>query len=102
MTPRRIMAPALLSLLFKKKSWIRSWKKLSDRIHGISVDDTYITYQMDKHPTSTWAGLLGVQYQFNKRWQLRSESNFISGDRLSIMLSLNYRFLGFRKSKQNT
>jgi hypothetical protein len=72
-------------------------QKISDRLHNIPVDDTYITYEMDKTPTSKWAGLAGIQYQFSKRWQLRSESNFISGDRFSILLSINYRFLGFKK-----
>lgn len=71
--------------------------KILDRLHGINVDEYTITYEMDKAPSSEWAGLLGAQYQFNKRWQLRSECNFIGEDRTSILLSINYRFLGFKK-----
>jgi hypothetical protein len=77
-------------------------QKLQDRIDGLPVDDIYITYEMDKAPASRWAGLLGIQFQFSKRWQLRCESNFIGGDRLSILTSLNYRFLGFKKRNQKT
>ncbi|MGA9271451.1 MAG: hypothetical protein WBV45_12585 [Lutimonas sp.] len=35
---------------------------------------------------------IGIQYQLNKRWMLRSEGGII-GNRKSILLSLNYRFL---------
>ena len=75
-------------------------QRLENRIHGLAVDDAVITYQMDKAPSSNWAGLIGAQYQFNKRWQLRSECNFIGEERLSILLSINYRFLGFRKKSK--
>jgi len=37
-------------------------------------------------------GIIGIQYQMNKRWMLRSEGGII-GDRKSLLLSLNYRFL---------
>jgi hypothetical protein len=73
--------------------------KLQDAVNGIPVDDTYITYQMDKKPRSNWAPLIGGQYQFSKRWQLRGEINCFSEDRISGLLSINYRFLGFKKSK---
>lgn len=72
-------------------------QRLQDKLDGISTAGTYITYEMDKAPKSNWAGIIGAQYQFNKRWQLRAESNCIGGDRLSLLLSINYRFLGFRK-----
>lgn len=73
-------------------------QKLQDKVNGLPTDGVYITYQLDKKLRSRWAGLLGVQYQFNKSWQLRTESNFI-GTRFSIMLSVNYRFMGFKKAK---
>ena len=71
--------------------------KLQDRLNGINVDDTYIMYTLDKKPATTWAGVVGAQYQFNKKWQLRAESNCIGEGRFSILLSINYRFLGFKK-----
>ena len=74
-------------------------ERLQDRINGRPTGDTYITYEMDKAPKSKWAGLMGAQYQFNKRWQLRAESNFICKDRFSILASINYRFLGFKKKQ---
>lgn len=72
-------------------------QRLHDRINGRPTGDTYITYEMDKAPKSKWSGLVGAQYQFNKRWQLRAESNFIGKDRFTMLLSVNYRFLGFKK-----
>ena len=71
---------------------------LQNRVDGGPKDGTIITYQMDKAVSEPWAGLIGMQYQFSKAWQLRMESNII-GDRTSILLSLNYRFLGFKKKK---
>lgn len=76
-------------------------QRLQDRVVGISTDGTYITYEMNKAPKSNWAGVIGIQYQFNKRWQLRAESNCIGSDRLSILFSVNYRFLGFKKKAKN-
>lgn len=54
--------------------------------------DTLIRYGMDKQVKEMWNGTIGVQYQFNKRWMLRSEGGII-GNRKSILFSLNYRFL---------
>lgn len=51
-----------------------------------------IKYGMDKQVKEAWNGLLGVQFQFNKHWMIRSEGGLI-GDRKSFLLSLNYRFL---------
>ncbi|MFT3823710.1 MAG: hypothetical protein QM731_07305 [Chitinophagaceae bacterium] len=72
-------------------------ENLQDRIDGHPVKDTYITYQMNKSVKSRWAGLVGAQYQVNKRWQIRTECNFIGKDRFSLLTSLNYRFMGFKK-----
>lgn len=49
-----------------------------------------IEYQFDKQLKAEWNGTIGCQYQFNKRWMLRSEGGVI-GDRKSFMLSVNYR-----------
>ncbi len=54
--------------------------------------ETIIKYGMDKQVKERWNGLIGVQYQYNKHWMLRSEAGLI-GDRKSFLLSLNYRFL---------
>ena len=54
--------------------------------------DAIIRYGMDKQVKEMWNGLLGLQYQINKRWMIRSEAGLI-GDRKSVLLSLNYRFL---------
>lgn len=45
-----------------------------------------------KQVKERWNGLIGMQYQYNKHWMLRTEGGII-GDRKSILLSINYRFL---------
>ncbi len=54
--------------------------------------ETIIKYGMDKQVKERWNGLIGIQYQYNKHWMLRSEAGLI-GDRKSFLISLNYRFL---------
>lgn len=51
-----------------------------------------IRYGIDKQVKERWNGVIGIQYQYNKHWMLRSEAGII-GDRKSFLLSLNYRFL---------
>jgi hypothetical protein len=60
--------------------------------------DAIIRYGMDKQTKQLWNMSVGGQFQFSKAWQLRSEVGFI-GDRKSLLVSLNYRFLGPRKKE---
>ena len=53
------------------------------------------SYGMDKQTKQMWNGVIGMQFQLNKRFMFRTEGGII-GDRKSFLLSLNYRFLGFR------
>ena len=69
--------------------------KLKDAVEN-STGESTILYNMDKQVKQHWNGLIGAQYQINKAWQFRVEGGVI-GDRKSYLLSLNYRFLGFRK-----
>jgi opacity protein-like surface antigen len=63
-----------------------------DQRNGESV----VKYKMNKQTKQHWNGLVGIQYQINKHWQIRSEGGVI-GDRKSILFSVNYRLLGFKK-----
>jgi hypothetical protein len=54
--------------------------------------DAIVRYGIDKQVKERWNGLIGIQYQYNKHWMLRSEAGLI-GDRKSLLISLNYRFL---------
>jgi hypothetical protein len=54
--------------------------------------ESIIRYGLDKQVKEKWNGVIGVQYQYNKHWMLRSEGGLI-GDRKSFLISLNYRFL---------
>lgn len=54
--------------------------------------DSIIRYGMDKQVQQLWNGVVGGQYQLNKRWMLRSEVGLV-GNRKSFLLSINYRFL---------
>ncbi len=77
-------------------------KKFADRVLTPIVDaidqrngESIVSYGMAK-PTGPWNGIVGIQHQIDKHWQLRSEGG-VTGDRKSFMLSHNYRFLRFRK-----
>lgn len=62
-----------------------------DRIDNAD-GESIIKYGMDKQVKEKWNGVIGMQYQMNKQWMIRSEAGLI-GDRKSFLLSLNYRFL---------
>jgi len=64
---------------------------LVDKIREVD-GSAIIRYGIDKQVKERWNGLIGIQYQYNKHWMLRSEAGLI-GDRKSFLLSLNYRFL---------
>ncbi len=69
--------------------------RLIDEIE-VRNGESQVTYSMDKQVKAHWNGLIGAQYQLNKNWQLRVEGGVI-GDRKSVLASLNYRILGFKK-----
>lgn len=54
--------------------------------------DGTVKYAMDKQVKRMWNGILGAQFQLNKRWMFRSEGGIV-GDRKSFLISVNYRFL---------
>jgi len=54
--------------------------------------ETTILYGMDKQVKEMWNGVIGGQFQLNKHWMLRAEGGVI-GDRKSVLVSANYRFL---------
>lgn len=73
--------------------------KFADRVLTPIVDqleaangNSIIRYGLDKQVKQLWNGTVGAQYQFNKRWMLRSEAG-VFGDRKSYLVSVNYRFL---------
>jgi hypothetical protein len=66
-------------------------KGIGDRLL-VADGESIIRYGMDKQVLREWNGIFGAQFQFNKRWMLRTEWGLI-GDRKSGLLSLNYRFL---------
>ena len=59
-----------------------------DNSDGSSV----IRYGMDKQVKEKWNGVVGMQFQLNKHWMFRGEGGVI-GDRKSLLISANYRFL---------
>ncbi|MCJ7758149.1 MAG: hypothetical protein MUP24_08365 [Gillisia sp.] len=54
--------------------------------------EAIIRYGIDKGLKQEWNGLVGAQLQWNKNWTLRTEAGVV-GDRKSLLISLNYRFL---------
>ncbi len=69
-------------------------KVLTPIVERIEAADgsAIIRYGMDKQVKQNWNAVVGAQYQFNKKWMLRTEFGVI-GDRKSYLASLNYRFL---------
>jgi hypothetical protein len=67
---------------------------LPDLIERLAEADgsAIVRYGMQKQVKERWNGVVGAQYQMNKRWMLRTEGGII-GDRKSFLLSVNYRFL---------
>ncbi len=64
--------------------------KLVDKAaEHVATDE--IHYHLEKRPTSNWAMILGAQFQMNRHWQFRVETNFLGG-RQSGLISANYRF----------
>ncbi len=50
-----------------------------------------IHYSLNKRPSHNWCMILGAQFQLDRHWQFRVESNFLGG-RQSGLISANYRF----------
>ncbi len=67
--------------------------KLGDGLESLKdgVNNTYITYEMNKRSPRPWNMLAGVQYQYDEHWQARVEAEFL-GARLAGLFSINYRF----------
>ena len=63
-----------------------------DAADGSSI----VRYGLDKQVQQKWNGIAGLQFQLNKHWMFRTEAGLI-GNRKSILASVNYRFLGFKK-----
>ncbi len=63
---------------------------LRDKLAGNNTEGTTVSYDLEKRPMYNWNVIVGGQYQFNPRWQLRSELGL--GWRQSFLITLNYRF----------
>lgn len=60
-----------------------------DLIRGVADDDVY--YKFDKKLEYSWSMLLGVNYQHNDHWQVRSEYGFLQSKQ-QLMIMATYRF----------
>ncbi len=74
-------------------------KAIADQTLGPLVDaigaadgSAVIRYGLDKRTKQEWNGVVGGQFQLNKNWIFRAEGGII-GDRKSLLLSANWRFL---------
>lgn len=74
-------------------------KVIADQTLGPLIDsidaadgEAIIRYGIDKGVKQEWNGIIGAQFQLNKNWMIRTEGGII-GDRKSLLLSLNWRFL---------
>jgi hypothetical protein len=52
--------------------------------------ETTINYSMNKKLRYAWNPVVGIQWQLNNHWQLRSEFGFLT--KQQTLFSVNYRF----------
>jgi hypothetical protein len=72
--------------------------RLEDKLNGIEPpEELPLNYTFNSSPKVNWNMIVGAQYHFNKRWELRAEAGFLGG-RESFLVNLNYRF-GMVKKK---
>ncbi|MCK9452675.1 MAG: hypothetical protein M0Q90_13360 [Bacteroidales bacterium] len=74
-------------------------KAIADKTLGPLVDaigaadgSAVVRYGLDKRAKQQWNGVIGGQFQLNKNWMFRAEGGII-GDRKSLLISANWRFL---------
>jgi hypothetical protein len=63
--------------------------QIVDRLLSGDASDLQINYSIDKSIADPWNMLVGANFDFSKRWTVRSEAGFIG--RNSILLSVVYR-----------
>lgn len=83
---------------YQNSDW---YNALSPAMQGIADDvvenfvdknkGDVINYSLNKRPEHNWCMILGAQYQIDRHWQFRVETNFLGGRR-SGLISANYRF----------
>ena len=69
-------------------------KTLGPLVDAIGAADgsAVVRYGLDKRAKEKWNGVIGGQFQLNKNWIFRAEGGIL-GDRKSMLLSANWRFL---------
>lgn len=77
----------------KQKLYEGVYNGLSNGLTNVSenLPNSSIQYQMQKKIDRPFNLIIGGQYQYSLRWQLRGEAQIL-GDRFGGLLSLNYRF----------
>jgi hypothetical protein len=70
-----------------------TYNKLSDGLAtgAENIQNSSIQYEMQKTIDKPFNLIIGGQYQYNLRWQVRGEAQIL-GDRFGGLISLNYRF----------
>lgn len=82
----------------KLDNWYNGLTPLQKELYGDRVYeafnnffDTRVHYRFDKRLEENYNMLIGGQYQFNRKWQLRAEYGTLA-TKQQLMLSLNYAF----------
>lgn len=82
----------------KLDNWYNGLTPLQKELYGNRVYDAFnnffdttVHYRFDKRLEENYNLLIGGQYQFNRKWQLRGEYGAINSKQ-QLMLSLNYAF----------
>lgn len=63
--------------------------EITERLLDSGLGDMTINYQLDKSLADPWNMLVGANYDFSKRWTVRSEVGFLG--RFSVLVNAVYR-----------
>lgn len=81
---------------YKNTTWYedlapRKQELVDDLVQKATDKENTLHYTLKKRPSKNWAMILGTQFQLDRHWQFRVETNFLGG-RKSGLISASYRF----------
>lgn len=81
---------------YKNSDWYedlapRKQELVDELVEKATDKENTLHYTLKKRPAKNWAMILGTQFQLDRHWQFRLETNFFGG-RKSGLISASYRF----------
>lgn len=81
---------------YKNSEWYealapRKQELVDELVEKAGDKENTLHYTLKKRPSKNWSMILGTQFQLDRHWQFRAETNFLGG-RKSGLISASYRF----------